>query len=154
MKRLSKIEQYIKKELKDTIKELNLKSIPVYFNSDGRICFRSYPDKDVKSIRIDSVSLMLKCTKKYHNPILKENYQLNSVNKRFKFILYHELGHYIQARKYPVWFNKYRQEKLENIDINYYPKKIDRQRAYRYLKLEHTADKLAYSILKRRDGIK
>ncbi len=152
MKRLNKIEQYIKRELKDTMKELNLKSIPVYFNSENRICFRSYPNKDVKSIRIDSMTLMLKCTTKYMNPILYKRYKLDSVNKRFKFILYHELGHYIQARKYPMWFNKYRDDRFKMID-NYYHKKIDRQKAYRDLKLEHTADKLAISIYNRKQLI-
>lgn len=153
MKKLNKIERYIKKELKDTMRELNLKSIPVYFNSDDRVCFRSYSYKDVKSIRIDSVYLMLKCTKKYANSIVKDQFNLNSVNKRFKFILYHEIGHYIQARKYPLWFIKYRHEKLNNKD-NYYAKKIDRQRAYRSFKLEHIADKLAISIYKRKQELK
>ena len=86
MKYLTKIQRHIKKELKDTMKELNLKSIPVYFNSDDRICFRSYPNKDVKSIHIDYVRLLSLCTQKGKNPILDDRYKLNSVNKRFKYI--------------------------------------------------------------------
>lgn len=152
MKHLNKIEQYIKKELKNTMKELNLKSIPIYFNSIGRICFRSYPNKDFKSIHIDYLRLLYMCTQKDKNPILYDRYKLNSVHKRLKHILYHEIGHYIQARKYPLWLKKFKQIKLNNYqqESMYHPKRIVRQKAYRDLKIENNADKLAICIYERK----
>lgn len=146
MKNLTKIEKYMKRQIKETIKELNLPSIPVYFNNDSRICFRYRKDRNYSAIHIDSVSMIVKATKEHCNPITHKFFKLNSVHKRINFILYHEIGHYLQCYKHSNWFNKYKKESVNAQYSNSYMT----NREYRALRLEHNADKLASSILKRR----
>ena len=41
---------------------------------------------------------------KHTNPITHKKYNLNSVHKRIKFVLYHEIAHYIQYEKHGSGF--------------------------------------------------
>jgi hypothetical protein len=75
----------------------------------------------------------------------------NFINSRFKnrfekltFVVAHEIGHYMQDKKFPTWYSKYAGDR----DYKLKCEKMDCKK-YRKLKLERYADRIAVGICKR-----
>lgn len=148
MKRLTSLEQYMKREVKETLKDLNLPSIRVLFNNRRRISFTEKRN-GYRAINLDSVSILVYSQIKQKNDILFASFKdVNSITRRIKFILYHEIGHYIEHQKYSRWNEKYAEQKWAVLDSGFSLSETE----YRAIKHEHIADRLANGILKRRQN--
>lgn len=133
-----RIEDTIKKETNKACRELNLEPIEVKFNSDGVIAFARHRD-DYGNIHITiGVYELMNTTKINNNDYTCTKYKLNSVSKRIRFIIYHEVAHYLQNSKYRKWFNKtqenYRYSGISEAD-------------YRKQPSEHKADRIALCLI-------
>ena len=67
--------------------------------------------------------------------------QLAEEADRIRFIVYHELAHYLQAQKHVIWYNKHCKILKDQEDVQ--PEK------YRKYKLEANADKIALILYKK-----
>ena len=136
IKEHKRITQIINKALK----ELNLKHIKINFVCNNDLCFTLKQNrKQLYTPSIDIDYLMLYTYAKISNKdktVFSKMFNLNSVSKRIKFILYHELGHYLQYNKHFDFFIKYL--KVDN-NIS--------ELEYRKLRNEHIADRIALYLL-------
>ena len=143
-KKMNTIEKTIIKAKNKACKELGLPSIKIIFNYDSKIYLRVKSDNmgiiDTKySIYIDVYEL-LQYVKIKSDLDLFKIIPINSICKRIKFIIYHEVSHYLQFKKY----NKFSNNCLDNStkDINSLT-----SREYRQLKLEKYADRIALHLV-------
>jgi hypothetical protein len=139
------INNLVKKSINYYCKELKLEKINYKYNDNNLICFSvkvNYKKGVIKKfIQLDYFTI-LQIVKIKNDNLLFKLYPLNSIKKRIKFIVYHELSHYLQYAKYNNFYHKNR---LKNKRL--YFKLSDYE--YRQLKIEKIADKLAYAILQR-----
>jgi len=129
----------IKKIAKMACKVLKLKSIEIRFSYENDFYFSISKKTGKGFLRIDYLYL-LQLIKISTELEVNKMYNLNSINKRLKFALYHELGHYLQWQRHTDFFiNEYVKEKNRKDKLS--PKE------YRQLKLEKIADKIALYLL-------
>jgi hypothetical protein len=69
------------------------------------------------------------------------HFKINGLLNRIRFILYHELGHYVHFMKYMNHFEYFRKEKFFIIGLT--------DVKYRELKVERIADKISLYLLKK-----
>jgi len=147
--------QKIRKDLKRIMKAVKIDEIKTYIDSEGQIGFGKSKDARCKEgiriyFKIDEYSFLklisLGMAKKQK---LFEIWGLDSVTKRYYFILCHEVAHYIQYKRHLKWYNKTRGEKTSLINSLKYDNAIgkERQTLYREIKLEHNADKIANILM-------
>ena len=134
--------QYIRKIVKRACKELHIEYIKVKFNTNGNIQASIIPGNISKStINIDLVSLicLVQIKENKSETLFKHIKPLNSISKRIKFIILHEIGHIYHAKKRTNYFLKTFYSRHERVS----PDK------YRKLPLERKADKISLALLNR-----
>lgn len=124
---------YIDSIAKKTCKELNIPSIKIVFNSYND---NIYFDSGRIEISIDEY-LLLDYIKIKNNKHLFTVIKLNSINKRLKFIIIHEIIHYLQYYKYRKWFNT---------QVKIYSSTLPPEK-HRLQKIEKYADKIALHLV-------
>ena len=136
------INKLIKKAIKYACNELKLPEIKYKYNNKSNICFCARGNKYHLNtyLLLDYVTMIIYCKIKNNTEIFQLN-KLNSIEKRIKFIVYHEIGHYLQFMKYRSWHFKYVMKKSILLNLS--------ESEYRNLKIEKTADKIAYALIKR-----
>ena len=95
-----RIEKHIEKLLYEKCQKLGLKKPNIKFNGRHDISCELKFGRLI--INID-VFVLLTYAKIKNDKTLFKLIPLNSISKRIKFIIYHELGHYLQFRKYFKW---------------------------------------------------
>ena len=144
-------ERYIIKLIKECKKEFfahyDLPNIKTYYSHENncRVNVR-YNSKGVVLARLyfDLTYLIIKS--KNNKSVQFEMYPQKSIRNRLKFIIYHELSHYLQAQKY---FKSYminsssQKKKIKNWSLNDYN--------YRKLPKELKADKMSNGFINRKD---
>ena len=121
--------------------KLNIAPIPVKFNNNNNIY--ADVDKENQHISIDLIRLIIEVQIKNNQSeeIFKHVKRISSIKKRIKFILFHEVAHIYQCRKYEKSFelNFKKQRSLQLGKYNYAD--------YRKFPLENKADKIALSLI-------
>lgn len=138
---LQRQEKQIKRIVKKACKALKLYSVEVRYNTKDNIYFSASNKTGKGYISIDYVKL-LQYVKIKNDFGLWNYFKFNTINKRIKFILYHEVGHYLQYIKYYSFFRR------EVIKENKVKDNISNS-DYRKLKLEKMADKIAVGLINR-----
>lgn len=140
------IKNRIEKIVNEACKELDIDSVPIYYISKSDIYMEYNNNTEALVINID-YNVLIKYIKIKSKSSLWKFFKFNSVNRRLKFILYHEVGHCLQWAKYNKFFKKeYKKElyKREKCKIGGIPEYV-----YRQLKLEKIADNIAVSLMNR-----
>lgn len=136
----------IKAEVKKQCRILDIEAPKVKFNNKGDICFHLHisNEYDIKTeLCFDVVSIICHVQLKNRNQsvfnYINKKDKINSITKRIKFIVYHELGHYYHFKKYTDSYliNK---RHYKNDGLN--------EAEYRKQSLEAKADRIALSLIK------
>ncbi len=133
---------YITKIVNNVCNELNIPHIEIDFNTNNTCMALSYNDDHVLNIDMTQIICMTQIKNRYNDNNLFEyidNSKLNSVQKRIKFIICHEIGHYIHFTRYNKSFTR---------DYKGYSRDLS-SKEYRLQNIEHKADKLSLAIMAR-----
>jgi hypothetical protein len=133
-----RIEKHIEKLLNEKCLKLGLKKPRIKFNGNNDISCELYFGR--LTINID-VFVLITYAKIKNDKELFKLVPLNSVSKRLKFIIYHELGHYLQFRKYFKWSIRQHETYRKDSSLSAYE--------YRQQKIEKYADKIALYLVNR-----
>jgi len=140
---MARIENIIINEITKGCKRLNLQPIKVKFNSNGDIAFALNLNNQHRYITIETYTI-LNDTKINNNVYAFKKFKLNSISKRIKFIIYHEIGHYLQFSHHRTWYIRELVKDEYILSSNTLG-----QVKYRQLKSESIADRIALYLLKK-----
>lgn len=137
---MTRLENTILKETAKACKVLKIKPIRVKFNNKGLVGFAINTENWHRHITMEIYTLLVD-TKINNTLYLFQMFKLNSISKRIKFVVYHEVAHYFQFIKHKKWFIR----ELEKDRIyDYMPIS---SHAYRNLKAEKQADRIAMYLV-------
>lgn len=139
---MARIENIIINEITKGCKRLNLQPIKVKFNNDKDISFCIVDSTEAIFITID-VYRLFSYVKINNDEYMFKRIKINSISKRIKFIVYHEIGHYLEYNHHKNWY-KYHSH-------NNYTTYTD-VISYRKQNIERIADRIALYLLKKENN--
>lgn len=135
------IKRIVKEAKKEFLKETGLKNIPIYYSRTSSNKFNySFNISGKEKIYLNPFEIFYKVTIKKQR-LFKYLPKFKSVRQRIRFIIFHELGHYLHYSKYKksLYIEKLSSLNNENAEGE----------AYRMKPQERKADKIALYFIKK-----
>lgn len=135
-----KIADTVRIEVNKACKALKIKPCRVKFNNNNELGFAININNWHRYITISNYTL-IKDSKINNTLYLFKLFKMQSISRRIKFIIYHEVAHYLQFVKYKKWYIK-ELDKDNKAGIRWFSPV-----EYRQIKAEKIADRIAMYLL-------